>query len=116
MSITSVKKSVVDSLGRSPKKPSSSLVPIVTSTSQNVAPTSKPQIPPQNSGLNNVNMSNKFNSVNITTKNNQDGPDKHKIKEYEQKMSEYQSQITDYELKNLELEAKVYVRFIIDSC
>jgi hypothetical protein len=32
--------------------------------------------------------------------------------EYEKKMNDYQSQITDYELKNLELEAKVFVSLV----
>lgn len=95
------KRSSSNSLDRSAKP---NVAPIITAP-QNVTP---PNMPPNTS---NSSVKSKFHTVTISNLNNKQDGQRKKIKEYEQKMSEYQSQITDYELKNLELEAKVYVSF-----
>jgi hypothetical protein len=63
-----------------------------------------PKTPPASSNREKT----KFHTVTVSKPDKKDD-ERNKLKEYEQKMSNYQSQITDYELKNLELEAKVYV-------
>jgi hypothetical protein len=74
-----------------------------SSSTQNIAKVVKESSPHSGS---------KFHSVAISKFDTKQNNERNRMIEYEKKMTDYQSQITDYELKNLELEAKIYVSLV----